>query len=1151
MDQKATSSGDSPEYAVQPDHPSSISDAGGGESDATAAAQLSSLDPKVQAYLSQMSRESGCCNGCFPIPFERAARRSWWDPAFDSDILEDQYRKSSNPHHNVRFRYALLYLSAVSTIWLVYFLVVGFLGDIHSRLMVCSLLLVLIVSLTLSLSFTYTRLYHKHMHSITVAISLLLIMLSLIFLLVVYPLPVGNFSFCIQMLFLLYTLIPLRLYASLILGVVYSIAFELLVYFLERQQNYSVMNDITRLLCHLAIHIICFHICLMNSVRMRNTFMKVGQSLLVRRQLELEQRLKENMIHSLMPKSVADWLRKEDENFNRRHSNDSANDIRSLFRPFNMDHMEDVSILFADIVGFTKMSSTKSAEELVDILNSLFQRFDLLCKIHNCEKISTLGDCYYCVSGCPEARADHAQCCVEMGLSMIQAIKQFDEERSEGVNMRVGIHTGTVLCGIVGTRRFKFDVWSNDVTLANKMESTGTPGMVHVSEKTVNFLQDMYQLEEGEEVMGLKTYFIMGRKASPSTAPSGGSFRAEGKHKYANSLHLFVSPPPPSPARPRVLSCDETSSRPYQRHLLSPDPPKVKASSLPSILDVENDDGTCASAKADLTGLEDVKTPTSTASSGKYTVKLKNWKILKFIRKTSDPRQEMDVDVFTLSAPSGEGGYQQVPAIIEANGKNDTSALSVIKTTDPDDLNKEPIDIKSYISQSRSDIGQFEYSSNADFMRGGSYRSQYGRPAHLEDLPYLQRSGSSRSRRGRSPNLECLEPAERCRSATVSNINYQRPKRSLEVPSRLSSIAALDVTNQSRKDSGIKSNSRRSSTSMQQIDTTMLNSEMLQHRVSGYYTSSQCSINMTLPSRNMAPFFDKFGTCIQNLRKQSDRQLIKCVQDNSKSRSSYFIKPPLSKTTLFFSDKEMEKQYRMNVHHIPSREEHAVTTLANSNFNTYLDVVVSIFVFLLVSIGGALAYGITNAWMITFFSLLTLQFLGMALCVRGLVRLMDRIFWCFIRFYRWNFLGAILVSLPLISATVNFLDDGNITPAHLNTFSYLFFVGIMHFCNFTQLNCWMKNIVVSASVVALTLTFIRNPCLLEEGGLSTSNESFGDFPVSDSKYSDNTTEPFANERHSRKCFFYKSEFILNELLLVILVWMLTREFEIGKTYSLM
>lgn len=167
-----------------------------------------------------------------------------------------------------------------------------------------------------------------------------------------------------------------------------------------------------------------------------------------------------------------------------------------------MSRMDNVSILFADIVGFTKMSSNKTAEEIVDILNDLFQRFDDLCSMNGCEKISTLGDCYYCVSGCPEPRPDHAKCCVEMGLGMIDAIQEFDVEKKEDVNMRVGVHTGTVLCGVVGTRRFKFDVWSNDVSFANKLESTGVPGRVHISEQTAKFLQGLYALEDYEDLQG-------------------------------------------------------------------------------------------------------------------------------------------------------------------------------------------------------------------------------------------------------------------------------------------------------------------------------------------------------------------------------------------------------------------------------------------------------------------------------------------------------------------------------------------------------------------------------------------------------------------------------------------------------------------------
>lgn len=92
---------------------------------------------------------------------------------------------------------------------------------------------------------------------------------------------------------------------------------------------------------------------------------------------------------------------------------------------------------------------------------------------------------------------------------MIEAIQDFDRERGEGINMRVGVHTGTVLCGIVGTRRFKFDVWSNDVTFANKMESTGCPGRVHISEETSRFLGGSYVLEEGEEVFGESLFYYL------------------------------------------------------------------------------------------------------------------------------------------------------------------------------------------------------------------------------------------------------------------------------------------------------------------------------------------------------------------------------------------------------------------------------------------------------------------------------------------------------------------------------------------------------------------------------------------------------------------------------------------------------------------
>lgn len=221
--------------------------------------------------------------------------------------------------------------------------------------------------------------------------------------------------------------------------------------------------------------------------------------------LQYQQEQSERLLLNILPEEIAHRL---------KHSFDTI-----------ADNFTDVTVLFADIVGFTQLSSRISPSELVGLLNEIFSAFDHLAEKHGLEKIKTIGDAYMVVGGLPTPRPDHAEAIAEMALDMQEAIEKLSCDRGEFIKLRIGINSGAVVAGVIGIKKFSYDLWGDTVNTASRMESHGLPGCIHVTSATYELLKDKYLFENRGTIKikgkgEMTTYFIKGRKFAATARKS-------------------------------------------------------------------------------------------------------------------------------------------------------------------------------------------------------------------------------------------------------------------------------------------------------------------------------------------------------------------------------------------------------------------------------------------------------------------------------------------------------------------------------------------------------------------------------------------------------------------------------------------------------
>ena len=191
--------------------------------------------------------------------------------------------------------------------------------------------------------------------------------------------------------------------------------------------------------------------------------------------LRQEQAKAEDLLLNILPRSIADKLKAETQPI--------------------ADQFESASILFADVVDFTPWSERLPPAEMVGCLDHMFRHFDELVERHGLEKIKTIGDCYMVAAGVPTPRPDHARALALMALDMLKAMRSDDEVGHLGLELRIGINSGPVVAGVIGRKRFLYDLWGEAVNTASRMESHGTPGRIQITRATHALIADEFECE--------------------------------------------------------------------------------------------------------------------------------------------------------------------------------------------------------------------------------------------------------------------------------------------------------------------------------------------------------------------------------------------------------------------------------------------------------------------------------------------------------------------------------------------------------------------------------------------------------------------------------------------------------------------------------